>query len=104
MLKKILLTTALLTNVSAYCWDPYIAPAGDDEIYYISAGYILTQCPCCLEDRLFPSEEFFLNRRLKLTAQEEQQMIQAISTYDGEKIKGAICPFCGRAITSDDEF
>lgn len=103
MLKKILIITALLTNISAYCWDPYTAPQDHEEIDFLAIGYTLQKCPCCSEWRLFPSEEFFLNRRMKLTAQEERQMVQAISTYDGEKIIGAMCPFCGRAIPSEDE-
>ena len=101
MIKKLLLTVTLLSSVSAYCWDPYTAPGEDEEVYYFSQGYILIQCPCCLEDRFFPSEEFFLNRRLKLTEKEEREMVNAVTDYTGDFAKGRLCPFCGRHTPSD---
>lgn len=105
MIKKALLLTALLTNYSAYCFDPYNAPSDPcEEFYCLANGYIRLECPNCHEFRLFPSNEFFINRRISLSPNEERFMTQAITTYTGDIVPGRLCPFCGRHLPTIHDF
>jgi hypothetical protein len=106
MFKRLFLFMAIsVISTSAMCMEPFMSPSTPElEWKYMAIGWVQVQCPNCYEIRLFPSEEFVLNRRLKLTAKEEQAMIQAISTYDGDIVPGRMCPFCGRNLPTAKDF
>jgi hypothetical protein len=105
MIKKILFATALLTNISAYCWDPYESPkTPEGEFYAYGQGYVQLPCPCCNEYRLFPSGQFVVDRRRSLNPEEERQMIQQVTDYTGDLVAGRLCPFCGRNLPTHEDF
>jgi cytochrome c-type biogenesis protein CcmH/NrfF len=105
MFKKLLTISAMFITTTSFCMEPYQAPKTPEKEAYINAlGYIELRCPCCGEFRLWPSEIFIINRRMKLTQKDEQAMVQAITDYTGDKVAGRFCQFCGRSLPIDDEF
>ena len=105
MLKKLLLVSSLIfIPGNSLCWEPYEAPIEKNTIWeYLSNGWIEVECPCCSENRLFPSLDFIINRRFKLTKAEENQMVDAVTNYVGDIIPGRLCPFCGVKIPTEKE-
>lgn len=105
MIKKALFFTALLTTYSANCFDPYTAPSDPcEEFHCFANGYVKLECPNCHEFRLFPSEQFLIDRRIRLTEQEQRFMVQAISDYTGDIVPGRLCPFCGLKLPTIEDF
>lgn len=87
------------------CMEPYFsAPQPEMEWLYLSQGWIQYSCPCCNELRLFPSMEFIIALREKLTEQEQLKMVQAITNYTGDIVPGRLCPFCGRNLPKLEDF
>jgi predicted RNA-binding Zn-ribbon protein involved in translation (DUF1610 family) len=105
MLKRLLTLSTICIATSAYSMVPYHAPREPEcQFYAYAEGYTQMECPNCHEYRIFPSEEFVVNRRRSLTEQQEREMVQAISTYDGDIVPGRMCPFCGVNLPTHEDF
>jgi hypothetical protein len=106
MIKKLLtFMTITVISTTAMCMEPYTAPTDPVlEWKYMAIGWVKLECPNCREFRLFPSAEFIINRRMKLTEKEERDMVLAISDYTGDIVPGRICPFCGVNLPTAKDF
>jgi len=97
--------TIAVISTTAMCMEPFFSPSQPEiEWLYLSQGWLQCKCPCCHEFRLFPSVEFVIERRNKLTEKEERDMVLAISDYTGDIVPGRLCPFCGVNLPTAKDF
>jgi hypothetical protein len=95
-MKKLLIFSALLLTSQAFGMQPYTAPdMNKDEWLFKMDHYIGMPCPNCHEYRLFPSEEFVVERLADLTQSEILSLTQAVTDYTGDYVPGRFCAFCG---------